>query len=77
MKKSYTIRGGVIQQPVIACTIKHFKALIYGFLYEAGVFVPGKPLQPSLMFAGKARAYPSEAPEVFHSRVAPDLSHKH
>jgi len=26
------------------------------------VFVPGKPLQPSLMFAGKIRAYLSEAP---------------
>ncbi len=25
------------------------------------VFVPGKPLLPSLMFAGEARAYPSEA----------------
>jgi hypothetical protein len=24
--------------------------------------VPGKPFQPSLVFAGKARAYPSEAP---------------
>jgi hypothetical protein len=23
---------------------------------------PGKPLEPSLMFAGKAGAYPSEAP---------------
>jgi len=23
---------------------------------------PGKPLQPSLMFVGKAGAYPSEAP---------------
>ncbi len=26
------------------------------------MFVPGKPLQPSLMFEGKAGAYPSEAP---------------
>ncbi len=26
------------------------------------MFVPGKPLQPSLMFAGKAGAYQSEAP---------------
>ncbi len=25
------------------------------------VFVPGKPLQPSLMFVGKAGVYPSEA----------------
>ncbi len=28
----------------------------------ARVFVPGKPLQPSLMFLGEAGAYPSEAP---------------
>jgi hypothetical protein len=26
------------------------------------LFVPGKPFQPSLMFAGKAGAYPNEAP---------------
>jgi len=26
------------------------------------VFVPGKPFKPSLIFAGKAGAYPSEAP---------------
>jgi hypothetical protein len=29
------------------------------------VFVHGKPFQPSLIFAGKAEAYPSEAPERF------------
>ena len=28
----------------------------------ARVFVPGKPFQPSHMFAGKAGAYMSEAP---------------
>ncbi len=26
------------------------------------MFVPGKPFQPSLVFEGKARAYPSEVP---------------
>jgi len=26
------------------------------------VFVPGKPFQPSLMFAGKAGAYQTKAP---------------
>ncbi len=26
------------------------------------VFAPGKPCQPSLMFTGKDRAYPSETP---------------
>ncbi len=31
---------------------------------------PGKPLQPSLMFAGKAGAYPSEAVQC----LFPDLS---
>ncbi len=46
-----------------ACTINLFTAVIYGFSYKASrVFVPGKPFQPSLMFADKARAYPSEAP---------------
>ncbi len=29
------------------------------------VFVPGKPFQPSLMFASKAEANPSEAPFRF------------
>ncbi len=33
------------------------------FLWEALVFVPGMPFQPSLMFAIKARAFPSGAPE--------------
>jgi hypothetical protein len=37
------------------CTLKHFSGVIYGFLYEARVFVPGKPFQPSLLFVGKAR----------------------
>ncbi len=29
---------------------------------KARVLVPSKPFQPSLMFVGKVRAYPSEAP---------------
>jgi hypothetical protein len=28
-----------------------------------GNIAPDKPFQPSLMFVGKARTYPSEAPE--------------
>jgi len=44
-----------------ACINKLIMAVIYGFPEEAKVFVPGKPFQPSLMFAGKAGAYPSEA----------------
>ncbi len=35
--------------------MKLFTAVIYGFLLYSRVFVPGKPLQPSLMFAGKAQ----------------------
>ncbi len=36
------------------------------------MFVPGKPLQPSRMFACKAGAYPSEAPfemlnKIYHN----------
>jgi hypothetical protein len=45
-----------------ACTIKLVTAVIYGFLQLARVFVPGKHLQPSLLSAGKAGAYLSEAP---------------
>jgi hypothetical protein len=30
-------------------------------MLQAGEFVPNKPFQPSLMFAGKASAYLSEA----------------
>ncbi len=30
---------------------------IYKWTQEARVFVPGRPFQPGLMFAGKARAY--------------------
>ncbi len=36
------------------------------------MFVPGKPFQPSVMFACKVRAYPSEAP----FRLALSLAHK-
>jgi len=42
------------------------------------VFVSGKPFQPSLMFADKARVYPSEAP--FRCSAlgwAHGLNHKH
>ncbi len=31
---------------------------------SARAFVPGKPLKTSLLFAGTAAAYPSEAPGV-------------
>jgi hypothetical protein len=48
--------------PLGACTIKVFTAVIYGFSRKARVFVPGKPLQPCLMFVVKAGAYLREAP---------------
>jgi hypothetical protein len=36
-----------------ACTIKLFTVVIYGFSW---VFVPSKPIQPSLVFVGEARS---------------------
>ncbi len=57
---------------------KLIMAVIYGFLYQARAFVPGKPLQPSLVFGGKAEAYPSEAPfRCSTVGQAPSLTHKH
>ncbi len=38
-----------------AYPVKLFTVVIHEF---TKAFVPGKPFQPSLMFAGKARAYP-------------------
>ncbi len=37
------------------------------------MFVPSKSFHPSLMFVGKARAYP----RVEHLREAPGLTHTH
>jgi hypothetical protein len=39
------------------------------------VFVPGKLFRHSLMFAGKAGAYPSGAPDICFSLSS--LTHKH
>ncbi len=47
-----------------ANVIKLFTVVSYDFSYLARTFVPGKPYHPSLMFVGKAGAYPSEAPSV-------------
>ncbi len=41
---------------------KTFLSVIYEFLSLAWVFVPVKPFQPSPMFVGKAKTYPSEVP---------------
>ncbi len=62
-----------------ACIIKHFTAVIYGFCNML-VFFPGKPFQPSLVFASKARAYLSEAPFTYSTLeygYAPSLTNKH
>ncbi len=40
----------------------HYKTFYSRNLRIFGAFVPGKPLQPCLMFAGKAGAYLGEAP---------------
>jgi hypothetical protein len=40
--------------------IKLFTAVSCDFSQYAKAFVPDKPFQPSLIFGGKARAYPSD-----------------
>ncbi len=65
----------------LALTTRHdvkklFKAVIYKCLQYARVFVSGKPDQPNLMIAGKARAYLSENP-FRGSTEAAGLSHEH
>ncbi len=45
-----------------ANVIKLFTTVSYNFLQLARALVPGKPFQPNLMFADKARAYLSEVP---------------
>ncbi len=43
-----------------------------------GVFVPGKPFQPSLMFAGKVRnLHKSGTPERCSPHVGSGLTHKY
>ncbi len=50
----------------------------YGRNLRIFVFVPGKTFQPSLMFTGKAGAYPSEAPfRCTTLWYAPGLTYKH
>ncbi len=52
-----------------ANVINNFTAVINEFSLKARAFVPGKLFKPSLMFAGKAGAYLSEAP--FRCSTAP------
>ncbi len=55
-----------------ANVMKLFTAVSYKF------FVPGKLLQPSLMFAVTAGAYPSVGiPESCFAHVGSSLAHKH
>ncbi len=55
-----------------AYIIKLIADVIYGFRNKLEFF------QPSLVFAGKARAYPTEAPfRCSTLRKAPSLTHKH
>jgi hypothetical protein len=48
--------GGLNSSTRCQC-FKLFAVVIYGFSLQARVFVPGKPLEPSLMFADKDGAY--------------------
>ncbi len=41
-----------------ANVINLFKAISYNFCSKLEAFVPGKSFQPSLIFGGKAGAYP-------------------
>jgi len=53
----------------VANGIKLFTAVRYKFSQEARVFILGRPFQQSLLFVGKARAYLSEAPYKYSTRV--------
>ncbi len=47
-------------------------------IHASPVFVPGNAFQPSLMFADKARAYPSEPAFTYSTnRAGSGLTHKH
>ncbi len=71
---SSLLRKFVNRQPKI---IKLF-SLKFTIVRNKLVSVPGKLLQPSLMIASKARAYPSEAPlRCSTLGQAPGLIHKH
>jgi hypothetical protein len=50
-----------MRQTPVANVIKLFRAVSYYFSLKAMHFVPGRFFVPSLMFVGKARAYPREA----------------
>jgi hypothetical protein len=46
----------------VVVLLNFFTDVIYECLYYPRVFVLGKPFQPSMMFASKVGANPSEAP---------------
>jgi hypothetical protein len=58
---------------------QHFIFIVtYEWAQKAKVFVHVRPFQPSLMFASRAGAYPSEAPFTGSTLgYSPGLIHKH
>ncbi len=63
--------------PPVACIINLLRPQFTDF-HNKLVFVPGKPFQPYLMFAGKARSLPqSGAPEKSFTWVGSGLTCKH
>ncbi len=75
--KKDRLNTGLCCLPWYQC-YKTFLSVIFGFSLYARAFVPGKPFRPSLMFLGKARACPKEAPCTCCTLwQAPDLTHTH
>ena len=68
------VKSFIVQAPGVD-PIKLITAVIYGFMKYAGVFLLGKPFQPSLMFAGKAGSYLNEAPFRIGSWPHPQTLH--
>ncbi len=58
--------------------LKTFFSIINKFLQQALVFVPGKLLQPCILFVGKERSLPQGgAAESYFTRVGSSLTCKH
>ncbi len=75
---SFSAVKNLIVKAPLAIVIKLFTAVSYNFSIYARAFITNKPFQPSLMFAGKAGAFPSEAPfKCSTLGLAPDFIHKH
>ncbi len=73
---NYTTRGQRFSVSLCLCLCLSLYIYIYVCVCMY-VFVPGKPFQPSLLFAGNSGAYPSEAPfRCSTIGQAPSLSHR-